>query len=293
MIKKALVIGINDYPGSGNDLNGCVNDAMNWKSHLESLGFIVTMLLDEQATRQGIKIGLNNLLVSNPDIAVATYSGHGTQVLDTSGDEPDGYDEALYVYDGELVDDELREIIVNTRNKQTSLICIIDSCFSGTVTRMLPSKQKKAVPRFIPNPKLPKGFPRARRMFEYEMPEILLSGSTDSEYSYDAFINGKWCGAFSHYALNGLRSGPFDMTWKWLHNNIGLHLPSASYPQHPQLEGTEDHKNSLVFTKFNSNEPPIEPDPPEEDPPPPDPVPWWKTFWNSLFGWLWYWKNIK
>ena len=30
MRKKALCVGINDYPYEGNDLNGCVNDAKAW-----------------------------------------------------------------------------------------------------------------------------------------------------------------------------------------------------------------------------------------------------------------------
>ncbi len=30
MTKKAVCVGINDYPYDGNDLNGCVNDAKAW-----------------------------------------------------------------------------------------------------------------------------------------------------------------------------------------------------------------------------------------------------------------------
>ena len=30
MAKKALCVGINNYPGTQNDLNGCVNDANAW-----------------------------------------------------------------------------------------------------------------------------------------------------------------------------------------------------------------------------------------------------------------------
>jgi metacaspase-1 len=30
MRKRALCVGINDYPGEGSDLNGCVNDAKAW-----------------------------------------------------------------------------------------------------------------------------------------------------------------------------------------------------------------------------------------------------------------------
>jgi hypothetical protein len=51
MAKRALCVGINDYPGADMDLNGCVNDAMDWQSLLESRGYQVTRLLDSEATR--------------------------------------------------------------------------------------------------------------------------------------------------------------------------------------------------------------------------------------------------
>ncbi len=34
MAKNALCIGINDYPGTGSDLAGCVNDANDWAAAL-------------------------------------------------------------------------------------------------------------------------------------------------------------------------------------------------------------------------------------------------------------------
>ena len=39
------------------------------------------------------------------------YSGHGTYTKDHSGDEADGVDEALYLFDGMLIDDDLSEIL--------------------------------------------------------------------------------------------------------------------------------------------------------------------------------------
>ena len=51
MAKKALCIGINDYPGTQNDLSGCVNDANDWTAVLSGRGFDITNLLDAQATK--------------------------------------------------------------------------------------------------------------------------------------------------------------------------------------------------------------------------------------------------
>ena len=42
MSKKALCIGINDYPGTDSDLSGCVNDANDWAAELGGRGFAVS-----------------------------------------------------------------------------------------------------------------------------------------------------------------------------------------------------------------------------------------------------------
>ena len=83
-MKKAVCIGINNYPGIFNDLKGCVNDANDWSELLKGLGFDVSLMLDSQATRQNIKAALQGLVDGTKagDIAVFTYSGHGTQVTD-------------------------------------------------------------------------------------------------------------------------------------------------------------------------------------------------------------------
>jgi uncharacterized caspase-like protein len=81
-MKKAVCIGINNYPGTSNDLQGCVNDANDWCALLNDYGFETSLLLDSQATRQNVKTALQNLVlaVKQGDVAVLTYSGHGTQL---------------------------------------------------------------------------------------------------------------------------------------------------------------------------------------------------------------------
>ena len=51
MAKRALCIGINNYPGTQNDLAGCVNDAEDWAATLQARGFAVATMLDSQATK--------------------------------------------------------------------------------------------------------------------------------------------------------------------------------------------------------------------------------------------------
>ena len=57
MRKRALCVGINDYPGSNMDLAGCINDAKDWQALLEGRGYAVQRLHDAEATRAGVVDG--------------------------------------------------------------------------------------------------------------------------------------------------------------------------------------------------------------------------------------------
>ena len=100
------------------------------------------------------------------------------------------------------------------------------------------------------------------------MIEVLLTGCSDSEYSYDAYINNRWNGAMSTYATSEIRKG---QTYKKLYQKIGEFLPSDEYPQTPQLEGTDLNKNRAVFT---TNTEPL-PEPEQEN----NIWDWLKKYW--------------
>lgn len=266
-MKRAICIGINNYPGTSNDLQGCVNDANDWSAALKDFGFETSLMLDALATRQNVKAALNDLITSagEGDVIVFTYSGHGTQVIDTSGDEGDVYDEAIYVYDGAIPDDDFRTII-NKIDPKATLIVISDSCFSGSVTRLIPPNAR---PRFMPAEGISAdGVVRRRFLLpEANMPEILISGCSDSEYSYDAEINGRYNGAMSAMALGVIKQNS-NLTYNEFYASLRKLLPSSEYPQTPQLEGADANKNTLLFEPFKVD---IEPGPTPT--PEPTPVP--------------------
>ncbi|MEP7133946.1 MAG: caspase family protein [Chloroflexota bacterium] len=270
-MKQAVCIGINNYPGSANDLNGCVNDAQDWSALLQGLGFETSLVLDSQATKQNVKAALQGLVntTNAGDVAVFTYSGHGTQVSDTSGDESDPYDEAVYLYDGTVKDDDLR-VILNGIHPQATLVIISDSCFSGSVTRLA---GEKGTPRFVP-PTVSTANKMARRSFllpESGMPEILISGCSDSEYSYDAEFNGRPNGAMTAYAIQVIKQNP-NVTYREFYTGLRKLLPSKDYPQTPQLEGSEDNKDRKLFEPLTVTPGPT-PDPSPIPSPTPDPTP--------------------
>ena len=270
-MKRAVCVGINNYPGIFNDLKGCVNDANDWTALLQGFGFSVNTILDSKATISTVKAAMQGLIDSTNagDVAVLTYSGHGTQVTDRSGDESDPYDEAICLYDGNVIDDDLR-VILNGIHPQATLVIISDSCFSGSVTRLA---AEKATPRFIP-PAVSMEGRTAKRSFlipETDMPEILISGCSDSEYSYDAEFNGRPNGAMSAYAIQVIKQNP-NATYREFFAGLRALLPSNDYPQSPQLEGSDANKDRKLFEPL-AVEPGPEPTPQPTPSPTPEPTP--------------------
>ena len=271
MAKKALCVGINDYPGDGADLNGCVNDANAWASLLvEQFEFPSTdvkLLLDDAAPKSAMMDGLKKLLAGAAagDVLVFTNSSHGTYLADTSGDEP-AYDEALCPYDVDqslIVDDELRELFAGLP-KGVSFTIISDSCHSGTVTRAalvenipwLRTPDDRRVrflhPSLIGRAVLSNPFhatDRTKTKYpQSKMKEVLVSGCTASEYSYDALIQGTYHGAMTFFAIKAIRDANYKITYSQLRTRLNYLLDEAQYPQHPQLEGNSTRKKKQIFS---------------------------------------------
>jgi hypothetical protein len=81
------------------------------------------------------------------DLFFVSYSGHGGQVPDVTGEEPDGKDETWCLYDGELIDDEVY-LELSRFAEGVRILVLSDSCHSGSVTRdRLPDVGARAVGR--------------------------------------------------------------------------------------------------------------------------------------------------
>jgi hypothetical protein len=276
MAKKALCIGINNYPGTHMDLQGCVNDALDWAAALQGRGFAATVLIDSKATKAAMISSLGALIqgASKGDNLVITFSGHGTYQPDTDGDEVDGLDEALCPYDlqtngAALTDDEIK-MLFTKRKAGVRIVLIADSCHSGTVTRAAKAEEgANTRPRFMPmgnwlpanmlpknlagKPALtiaaPLGASPLLAAYSRALGDLLLAGCKEgpNNYSYDAKINGRFNGAFTFYALKALKTLKTEATYADWHKAIIKYLPSASYPQSPQIVGSETARKSIVF----------------------------------------------
>jgi len=259
-MKRSLHIGINDYPGTGMDLQGCINDANDWREELESRGFTAASLLNREASKSAMVEAISRLVAETgrDDIGVITYSGHGTWVPDEDADEADGRDEALCPHDTTqgniLKDDELYAILCE-RKAGARIIVISDSCHSGTVakacraipgTELDPWKFQKVrflAPEFYIGDN-PSRLRRARAVEHIKAAgkiraaAVLFSGCKDDEYSYDGWFNKRPNGAFTYAALQALKELPKSATYRDWYRQTRTLLPHVTYPQTPQLSGT-------------------------------------------------------
>lgn len=250
--KYALCVGLN-YPGTSAALSGCVNDAQDWRDALVARGYEVELMLEP--TKRVLVDALIEMVAKARfgDRVVFTYSGHGTNLLDASGDEQDGRDEALVCADyragGLLVDDELDTLFSMARYGVRRLI-FSDSCHSGTISRFTGDMGRVYAgmvdrPRYLP-PSLvgEAAMVNTRVRARKGAPVVLVSGCKDDEYSYDAWFRGadgkmRANGAFSRAALDTLGR---SATLKGWHAGIATLLPSTRFPQSPQLRAARHQR---------------------------------------------------
>ena len=150
--KRALLVGISNYSTNSatqwTDIHGA-NDVELIATTLKSQKFKITKVTNQQATAKRIRKELKALANScKPgDLVYIHFSGHGQPYDDKSGDEEDGWDEAIIPYDAQkvyskgkyeganhIIDDELNGYFNQIRKKVGAkgfLCVVIDACHSG------------------------------------------------------------------------------------------------------------------------------------------------------------------
>jgi hypothetical protein len=149
--RRALLVGINDYPDPENRLEGCVNDVYLMSAALQESGFKaadIRVVLNERATAAGILERLHWLLddVRDGQQRVLFYSGHGAQIPAYGAkQEVDHTDECLVPYDFDwtperaVADDQFFELY-SQLPYDSRFVAILDCCHSGGMTRSSPAK---------------------------------------------------------------------------------------------------------------------------------------------------------
>ncbi|HJV96451.1 MAG TPA: caspase family protein [Albitalea sp.] len=155
----SLHIGLNavsgeHYGGWTGELAACEFDAKDMAAIAKARGMKPTLLLTKKGTRANVLAGIRAAAKSLAagDFFFLTYSGHGGQVPDVTGEEDDKQDETWCLYDGQLIDDELY-FELSRFGAGVRVLVLSDSCHSGTVTREGPPMRAamlEATPQWRP-----------------------------------------------------------------------------------------------------------------------------------------------
>lgn len=273
MAKKALIVGINEYPTA--PLRGCVNDA-NMVSEMltKYFGFATKekrMLTDASATTANILERLKWLVdgAQPGDTLFFHFSGHGSQMIDSkydSDEEPDGLDEILCPVDlnwrDKVITDDMLKSIFDKVPAGVHLTVVTDCCHSGSMLDQANQYQPLGIgearefgpgspnrSRLLPMPAdianrgmglelEPRKLPITRKV---DSTGMLITGCQSQQTSADAWISNMYCGAATYSLISTLQRYDYNITYKQLVEEMNQFMATNRFTQRPELNGSTAH----------------------------------------------------
>jgi len=152
IIRRAIVAGLtsvdpNAYDGWSGACPGCDVDSQIARDFCLQQGLQTVYMYNSQATSDNLIAAFKSAIrdMKADDLLVFYISGHGGQWADESGDEEDGMDETICLWDGQLSDD-LMGTLLDLVPAGVRVFFVSDTCNSGTNYRAVRS-YRKAIPR--------------------------------------------------------------------------------------------------------------------------------------------------
>lgn len=205
------------YSGWQGKLQGCENDATAMASLAQAAGIANKIYLTQDATSDQLFADVRSAASSltNGDLFLLTFSGHGGQIKDTTLDEADGLDETMCFFDRAVIDDEIY-LAFNRFAAGVRILVIADSCHSGSVVKVDPPNHtnvdggdenwlERLMPpdvadaTFLLNEKLYSTIQNLTSSFSRDsIPAsvLLLSACQDNQLSSDGVPNGRYTSTF-------------------------------------------------------------------------------------------------
>lgn len=221
-VKRALVIGIGDYPSESgwSKINGD-RDINIVCAFLSDNGFAQTQIVklkNDQATKANILHQFKSITKSakSGDQIYIHFSGHGQQITDTNGDEDDGYDEAWIpydarksyakgIYEGEnhLVDDQINVLLRDIRKRigpAGQLTVVVDACHSGDSSRGEEEKDEDLIVRGTPDRFIIPSHTSKTKATKQPIQWVMISACKAYQNNYECKVGNIHYGSLS-YAL--------------------------------------------------------------------------------------------
>lgn len=217
-MKLSLNIGLNAvdptaYHGFSGWLQACENDATALASLAASRGFESLGQLTSRATLSDFRAACLDASqrLGAGDSFFLTFSGHGGQLFSLG--EWDGYNETLCFWDGQLVDNEFRDLLGRFA-PGVNVMVVLDSCHSGGMDKALDSLRR---PRVLPLALRRKfsaanatdGVASVDHRVALSARVVILSACAEGETASDGSRFGEWTGAL----VDSFRSGISVAGW--------------------------------------------------------------------------------
>lgn len=245
----SLHIGVNrldpkHYAGWKGELQSCENDADDLAAVAKAMGFKTKVLHTSAATREAVLKAVVEArkTLKAGDFFLLTYSGHGGQVLDVSGDELDLMDECWCLHDAQVIDDELQVEITHFA-KGSRVFVISDSSPSGSVLRPYmpepdpppPGQRARIVPPVLAekiyrqNAKFYDGLQMAqgKRGAPGDGPAVIVFHGCQHN---QAAIDGKENGVFTQRILRVWNLGSYQGNYVRFFAHIVTRMPATQTP---------------------------------------------------------------
>lgn len=153
ILARAMVFGLTAvdpaaYGGWAGECPGCDVDSETFARMCAEKGVEAKRLQNAQATI-GNALALARSAWADMragDLFVFYVSSHGGQETDADGDEEDGQDETICLWDGQLADDVLRDLWDEVP-AGVRVFMVTDTCNSGTNFKQRPRSFRRSLPR--------------------------------------------------------------------------------------------------------------------------------------------------
>lgn len=219
-------------------LNGCLNDVVDFINLLDAWfkvpkintkSFIGADFKKSELAAYARKL----IAILKPeDTLLYSNSSHGLKIPDLSGDEVDGYDEALLTDDGKTISDDEIFALLTKIVKGCLVLGWFDNCHAGTMDRSIDPRDN----------------------YHYINSSVLCSavlyfGCKEQGTSADAFINNRYNGAFTFCQFEVLQKYKYRLTYLELLVEINKTLKAHKFKQIAQMACSKGMENKLFGSR--------------------------------------------
>jgi len=269
----AFLVGIDDYEDPVPPLRGCINDieaaelVLGDVCKATGIDFKPAILKNAEATRDAFVDGFRGHLAKAGanDVALLYFAGHGSQEDAPQSFwhvEPDRLNETLVLFDSrregswDLADKELRGLLAELAANAAHLVCILDCCHSGSMTKSIDvvrrapiDKRQRPADAFLGAQAMAAGAEAGQADWDVLPPgkHVLMAACRPEETAKEVLERGRQRGAFSAALMKVLHESDGRISYRDLMKRADAQVRQRTVEQTPQLELSDGSDARRLF----------------------------------------------